>query len=126
MPELQIILTAIQDMKDSHNKCMESLNKEFAAKLGAVNDNVIELKNHVLKQNSNVALLQDESNKRLQAVIDFRAHESKHKKRDEWIKKNMVWIILGFILFTAIVVIIIDIVGAKVIITKAIEKVSMM
>ena len=108
MPELQIILTAIQDMKDCHNKCMESLNKEFAAKLGAVNENVIELKNHVLKQNSNVALLQDESNKRLQAVIDFRAHEGKHKKRDEWIKKNMVWIIIGFFLIVSIIVAIVE------------------
>ena len=136
MPELQIILDAIKEMKDSHHECMESVREEMRAglKSGAIHINsemevvnfrISQLTNHVATQNSNVANLQNESNNRSQAVIDFRAHEAKHKKRDEWIKKNMMWIILGFFLIVSIIVAIVDIVGVKVIVTKAIEKVSM-
>jgi Flp pilus assembly protein TadB len=136
MPELDIILDAIKEMKDSHHECMESVREEMRAGLRSaavhinsemevVNYRISQLTDHVATQNSNVASLQNESNNRAQAVKDFREHEKKHLKRDAWIKKNMMWIILGVFLIVSIIVAIVDIVGVKVIVTKAIEKVSM-
>ena len=137
MPELQVIFDAIKEMNKSHDKCIDSLKGEIYTGLRAsavqinsemevVNNQLKELIDHVKEQNSNVASLQTESNLRKQIVIDFRALETKHKKRDEFIRKNWFWIILGFIFFVAVVVITVEIIGAKAVIQKAIEKVSML
>jgi predicted nuclease with TOPRIM domain len=135
MPDYTAIIKAISEMQKSHKDCMDSLKEEMYMGLRAtttqidsemevVNLRLKELVDHVARQNSNVAKLQDESNKRMQAVIDFRALESKHKKRDEWIRKNLIWLIPAFILLIAGIIIAVELVGAKVVFERAIDKLS--
>jgi predicted nuclease with TOPRIM domain len=135
MPDYTAIIKAISEMQKSHKDCMDSLKEEMYMGLRAtttqidsemevVNLRLKELVDHVARQNSNVAKLQDESNKRMQAVIDFRALESKHKKRDEWIRKNLIWLIPAFVIVIAVIILIVDLIGAKVIIERAVDKIT--
>ena len=135
MPDYTAIISAISEMNDAHKLCLDSLKEEIRfglrasavqieAEMSVVNNRIGELSKHVAEQNSNVFHLKEESENRKQAVLDFRVLEGKHKKQYAWIKKNTVWILLGFVLFVSIIVTAVEIVGVKVVVEKAIEKVS--
>lgn len=82
------------------------------------------IEKHVIQTNGRVNCLEEESKKRQKAVDDFREHEGNHKKRDEWIKKNLIWLIPAFILLIAGIIIAVELVGAKVVFERAIDKLS--
>jgi len=133
MPELQIILDAIKTMQESNHDCIESLRSELHTglrasavqidvEMGIVNKEIKILASRIEKQNSNVASLQTESNNRQQAVHDFRDLEAKHKKRDEWINKNKIFLFGAFVIIVALIVVIVELIGAKAIIQNIVDK----
>lgn len=135
MDETALILAAIESMSKSHDECICALKEEMSiiqrastvhlsSEMEVVNREIRGLQKRMDIQNGNVATLQAESLKRQQAVYDFRTLEKNHKKRDEWLKKNLFWLIPAFVLFVAIVVIAVDLIGAKVIVEKAVEKIT--
>lgn len=115
MPELQIILTAIQDMKDSHNKCMESVREEMRAglkgsaiqikaEMEVVNSHLISLDQRVAKQNGDVAALKAESLKREEAVRDFRELEKDISAVKRTLRTKWMLFLLGGVLFVVSVI----------------------
>lgn len=122
MPDLQVILNAIEAMHSSHNECMESLRNEMegtqkaaaihlSVEMELVNAKIKELSKHVAKQNGNVAALQAESLKRQEAVNDFRILEKNLSDLKKKLKERWLLLLLSGIFFVVIVILIYDIGG---------------
>jgi len=129
-PDYSAIIEAIESMKDSHNKCMVSLRNEvkvglkgsaiqIEAEMSVINAELKRLVTQVLTQNSDVKQLQEESNKRVIAVQDFRRLEGRLK----WLKKKWVAILFGFVVLITAIVVIIDLVGVRIIVESIWEKI---
>ena len=65
------------------------------------------------RMNGNVARLQEESNKRQQAVDDFRRLEANCKYKHDWPKKNLLYLIAGGIVAILVVVVLYDVLGLR-------------
>jgi len=126
MADLTTILGAIEEMNKAHESCVNSLKEEMKtglrasaiqieAEMEVVNNRLKELSDHVATQNSSVFKLKEESEKRKVAVDDFRKLEGQLK----WFKKRWIAILVGFIIFVAIIAVIVDITGVKIVIEKA-------
>lgn len=118
MTDSQLILSAIESMNKSHDKCICALREEMAiiqrastaqvsAEMEVVNMRITSLDGKVSIQNGAVASLKTESLNREQAVKDFRKLEGTIKKvRAKWLL-----LLLGGILFVVIVTLIYDLGG---------------
>lgn len=112
------ILNALETIRDSNNRAHEDLREfirggikgihlEMAANSEVVNNNIEALSDRQAKQNSNVAKLQEESDKRKCAVDDFRRLE----KRLLDARRKWPYLLAGAIGFVLAVVLLYDAVG---------------
>lgn len=122
MPDLQVILNAVQEMNDSHNECIRALKEEMAiiqrgsrihlsAEMEVVNRRITELDKKVSIQNGNVAALQAESLKRQEALDDFRKLERNLSDLKKKLKERWLLLLLSGVFFVVIVILIYDIGG---------------
>ena len=134
MSEFSVILGAIAEMNQAHKDCVSALKEEMRiglrssavqieAEMEIVNSRIQELSEHVAEQNSNVFKLKQESENRKVVVEDFRKLEKRVQGREIWVKKRWVAILALFIISVAAIVVVVEIVGVKVVIEKAWEKV---
>lgn len=85
----------------------------------AIREEVSAVVRRLDKMNGSVARLQEESNKREEAVRDFRRLENDYKCRKEWPKKNWVYLAIGGFVVILAVMVLYDAVGLRGIIELA-------
>ena len=123
---VQILKQGHDDLKESFKAGIHGLqqtvdaNAEVATiESRAIRDDVAAIVKRLDKMNGNVARLQEESNKREEAIKDFRKLETNCQYRHNWPKKNWVFLAVGGFVVILAVMVLYDVVGLRGIIELA-------
>lgn len=123
---VQILKQGHEDLKESLKAGIHGLqqtvdaNAEVATmEARAIREEVSAVVRRLDKMNGSVARLQEESNKREEAVRDFRRLEGEYRCRKEWPKKNWVYLAIGGFVVILAVMVLYDAVGLRGIIELA-------